>query len=169
MKAPGMSEAALEEAVLDLAGMTGWLRAHFRPAMLPGGGWATHMSGDTGFPDLVLARPRRLAIVELKDSRGKPSPEQVRWLDFLETVAGDEVDVCLWRPADWLSGAVAAFLKGEGPAPGKGAWRAVGRRGGTKGRTLAGLPVVGVRGPRGGVRAAVLLAGPATVRRRVMG
>ena len=169
MKAPGMSEAALEEAVLDLAGMTGWLRAHFRPAMLPGGGWATHMSGDTGFPDLVLARPRRLAIVELKDSRGKPSAEQVRWLDVLETVAGEEVDVCLWRPADWLSGAVAAYLKGEGPAPGKGAWRAVGRRVGTKGRTLAGPAVVGVRGPRGGVRAAVLLAGPATVRRRVMG
>lgn len=167
MKAPGMSEAALEAAVLDLAGMTGWLRAHFRPAMLPGGGWATHMSGDTGFPDLVLARPRRLAIVELKDSRGKPSPEQVRWLDILETVAGDEVDVCLWRPADWLSGAVAAYLKGEGPAPGKGAWRAVGRRGAKTGRlpgtrTCFGLPVSDDLG-------AVEARRGELVRRRVMG
>lgn len=162
-----MAESQLEAAVLDLAGMTGWLRAHFRPALLPGGGWATHMSGDTGFPDLVLARPGRLAIVELKDSRGKPSTEQVRWLDFLETVAGDEVDVCLWRTADWLSGAVAAYLKGEGPAPGKGAWRAVARRGGRKGRlpgtrTCFGLPV-------SDEPAAVETRRGELVRRRVMG
>lgn len=162
-----MSESQLEAAVLDLAGMTGWLGAHFRPAMLPGGRWATHMTGDTGFPDLVLARPGRLAIVELKDSRGRPSAEQVRWLDFIETVAGDEVDVCLWRPADWLSGAVAAYLKGEGPAPGKGAWRAEGRRVGTKGRlsgtrTCFGLPV-------SDELAAVEARRGELVRRRVMG
>lgn len=167
MRAHGMSESQLEAAVLDLAGMTGWLRAHFRAAMLPCGGWATHMSGDTGFPDLVLARPGRLAMVELKDSRGRPSAEQVRWLDVLETVAGDEVDVCLWRPADWLSGAVAAYLKGEGPAPGKGAWRAVGRRVGTKGRlpgtrTCFGLPV-------SDELAAVETRRGELVRRRVMG
>lgn len=167
MKAPGMSEAALEAAVLDLAGMTGWLRAHFRPAMLPGGGWATHMSGDTGFPDLVLARPGRLAIVELKDSRGKPSTEQVRWLDFLETVAAEEVDVCLWRPADWLSGAVAAYLKGEGPAPGKGAWRAVGRRGGTKGRLPGTRTCFGLRVSN--ELAVVEARRGELVRRRVMG
>lgn len=55
MTALPMSESQLEDAVLDLAGLLGWRRAHFRPAVLPSGRWATHMAGDKGFPDLALA------------------------------------------------------------------------------------------------------------------
>jgi hypothetical protein len=99
------------------------------------------MAGDTGFPDLVLVRDGRLLFVELKAERGKASPEQGEWLEALSGVHG--IEVCLWRPADWLSGAVAAFLKGEGPAPGKGAWRAVGRRGAKERPVLVRRRVLG--------------------------
>lgn len=121
-----MTEAQLERAILELAGLLGWRRAHFRPAQLRSGRWATHMSGDTGFPDLVLVRDGRLLFVELKAERGEASPEQVRWLEVLSGVHG--IEVCLWRPADWLYGPVKATLSGEAPAPGVGAWRGVARR-----------------------------------------
>lgn len=116
-----MREAELEAAVLELCGVLGWSRAHFRPAMLPSGRWATHMAGDTGFPDLFLARAGEGVAAELKSGRGKPSAGQVEWLEILETIPG--VTACLWRPKDWRSGEIEAGLRGNGPMPGRGAWR----------------------------------------------
>ena len=52
------------------------------------------MQGDPGFPDLVLARDGEVLFVELKSSKGKPTTEQVIWLNEL---GGG----CVWRPDDW--------------------------------------------------------------------
>lgn len=95
---------------MELARLLGWRRAHFRPAQLRSGKWATHMSGETGWPDLVLARPGRLVIAELKRSGKDPTPEQEAWLDVLRTVPG--VTVAVWRPEDWRSGEIERVLRG---------------------------------------------------------
>lgn len=106
-----MTEAQLQAAVLELAALLGYRRAHFRPAITRSGKWATHMSGDPGFPDLCLAGRRRLIFAELKSSRGRPSPEQLMWLDALQAVPG--VYACVWRPWDWTSGEIERVLRGK--------------------------------------------------------
>lgn len=98
---------------MELARVLGWKRAHFRPAMLRSGKWATHMSGDTGFPDTVLAKNGTLIFAELKRSSGKADPKQLAWLAVLGTVPG--VTAVLWRTEDWLSGEIEAVLRGGRP------------------------------------------------------
>jgi hypothetical protein len=112
--ARSIRESELESSVMDLARVLGWRRAHFRPAMLPSGKWATHMSGDVGFPDLVLARRGALIVAELKRSQGRPTPDQLAWLDVLGSVPG--VTAALWRTEDWLSGEIEAVLRSAGAA-----------------------------------------------------
>jgi hypothetical protein len=86
--------------VTDLASLTGWLWAHFRPAQTARG-WRTPVSGTlgAGFPDLVLARPRdrRLLFVELKRDGGRTTDAQDAVLGALR-YSGAEAYV--WRPAD---------------------------------------------------------------------
>lgn len=65
-----------------------------------------------GFPDLVATRERHgrwdLLFVELKRETGKASPEQLRWLEALCTIAalvnragcGVRIITDLWRPSD---------------------------------------------------------------------
>jgi len=53
---------------------------------------------EPGFPDLVVVGPHGVLWRELKSSRGRLTPEQVRWLDRL-TEAGADADV--WRPDAW--------------------------------------------------------------------
>lgn len=114
---PAMSERQLEDAVIECARLLGWRVTHFRPAVLPSGKWATHLSGDMGFPDLVLARRGRLAFVELKSETGRPSVAQIVWLNVLSSFDG--ADVCLWRPSDWTSGAIERGLGRCAPMPGR--------------------------------------------------
>jgi hypothetical protein len=105
--AAAMTEAQLPACVTDLARIRGWLVYH------------THRSqhSEAGFPDLVLVGGRRLIFAELKTERGKVTRPQQTWLDALGVVEsavaleGPIVEVCLWRPADWLSGAIANVLK----------------------------------------------------------
>lgn len=105
-----ITEAQLQSAIMDLALVFGWRRAHFRPAQLPSGKWATHMSGSTGWPDLALARHGVLILAELKRAGKHPTPEQLAWLDVLRTVPG--VVAVVWRPEDWRSGEVERVLRG---------------------------------------------------------
>jgi len=102
--------------VTQLAELLGWQWAHFRPAMTSKG-WRTPVSGSLGkgWPDLVLvrARDRRLIFAELKASKMKPTPEQVRVLELLRSLVvvygGDrassasmpQIEVYLWHPDDW--------------------------------------------------------------------
>jgi hypothetical protein len=93
------TEHQFQSAVIDLAKAAGWMVFHPVPAQIRPGRWATNQSGHVGFPDLVLAHPRRgLIFAELKTDKGKTSMAQDDWLNTLE-LAGAEA-YC-WRPADW--------------------------------------------------------------------
>ena len=50
-----------------------------------------------GFPDLILLRPGRIVLVELKSQKGKATVAQQDWLEAWRA-AGAETYV--WRPAD---------------------------------------------------------------------
>lgn len=89
-----MSEAQFTETVIQLAQLLGWRVAHFRPAIDRRGQWRTPMSGDKGFPDLVLARDGEVLFVELKTATGRLSLDQKAW----GAAIGDEFLV--WRPTD---------------------------------------------------------------------
>ncbi len=92
-----MTEAALLQAVRDLAKLQGWSTYHT---------WRSDRS-EPGFPDLVLMRPPQLLFRELKSERGRLKSEQRRWLDEL---AACGQDVGVWRPADLRGGRIAAEL-----------------------------------------------------------
>ncbi len=90
MTVKSISEAELEDWLLDLCQVTGWSSAHFRPGMTRSGKWVTAVSGDgKGFPDWVLAKPKeKLVLVELKREDGKLSVEQLAWRELLKMVKG---------------------------------------------------------------------------------
>ena len=95
--AESMSEAELQDNIIALAKLLGWLVHAQRPARTKDGRWMTPIQGDAGFPDLVLARRRdgrrQIIYAELKSETGKATPEQQEWLDLLGG--------CLWRPSDY--------------------------------------------------------------------
>jgi hypothetical protein len=102
-----VTETELQSAVIECAQLLGWRVAHFRPA-LTAKGWRTPVSGDgKGFPDLVLVKGDVL-FVELKSDSGKQSPEQHEWARAIVKASGE---FHLWRPRDWISGAVEAVLR----------------------------------------------------------
>lgn len=98
-----MTEAQLQDRVVDLAKARGWRVAHFRPARTKDGSWRTPVQGDKGFPDIVLARDGRVIFAELKSETGRLGEGQAEWLQNLEDGpdAHDHVLVRLWRPSDW--------------------------------------------------------------------
>jgi hypothetical protein len=105
-----MSEAELQEAVIEAARLFGWKVAHFRPARTERG-WRTPVAADgAGFPDLVLARAGcPLLCVELKSAVGRVSADQTEWLRVLDQAEG--ADVRLWRPGNWVSGEIEKALR----------------------------------------------------------
>lgn len=104
---PALTEQQLQDAVLDLAKLLGWRRAHFRPAQTKHG-WRTPVAGDgKGFPDLVLIRDRVL-FVELKAEKGTLTDDQLEWQAAIETAGADWR---VWRPHDWWSGQIDAVLR----------------------------------------------------------
>jgi hypothetical protein len=103
-----MSETELLNAVMDLAELWGWRRAHFRAALTKRG-WRTPVQGDgTGFPDLLLVRRERLFVVELKSASGKVSPEQEAWLTAFRNAG---IDAFVWRPENWYNGDIERALR----------------------------------------------------------
>lgn len=87
----GMTEAAWQRMVCDLADLRGWMWHHQHYSKRSPAGW----------PDLVLVRGPRLIAAELKSERGRVRPEQRVWLDALSQVAGAET--YLWRPSAWAT------------------------------------------------------------------
>jgi hypothetical protein len=99
MTHPALTERSFQDQVIELARLLGYERiAHFRPGQTRGGRWATQMTGDPGFPDLVLVRPGRvvdgapangrIAFIECKVGKNKPTSEQEAWLDALRWSPG---------------------------------------------------------------------------------
>jgi hypothetical protein len=95
-----VTEAQLQKAVTDLAGIYGFSWVHFRPAETKHG-WRTPVEGPLGkgWPDLVLVNVvrRRLMFAELKTQLAQPDADQAAVLAYLGE-AGCEVHV--WRPSD---------------------------------------------------------------------
>lgn len=80
-----MSEKDLKDRLVNLAKCLGYLVHHDLPAMNMRGRWATHVQGDTGFPDLILVHPKGgILALELKREKGKLTPGQKRWLSAFE-------------------------------------------------------------------------------------
>ena len=103
-----LSEDDLKARVIQTAGLYGWRVCHFRPARTAKG-WRTPIEGDAGLPDLVLARDGRVLLVELKSARGKPTDDQVLWLEAL----GDHGR--LWSPKQWDDGTIHTELRRTRP------------------------------------------------------
>jgi hypothetical protein len=94
-RGPRVSEADFQRRVIDTAKLLGWRVVHIRPAWVRTGRMVTPYEGDPGLPDLVLARRGRVLLVELKSDIGKPTRDQLAWLE----AAGPNGH--LWQPRDW--------------------------------------------------------------------
>lgn len=93
-----ITEKEFQNAVVELAKWTGWMVYHPLPAQNTRGHWRTPTLGDVGFPDLVLAHPKRGVIfAELKSRVGKLSEAQERWI---MTIRAAGCEAYVWRPAD---------------------------------------------------------------------
>ncbi len=118
MRKPNMKEMDLQAAVIDLARHTGWYTQHSRRAHVArqdGSTYhATPISGDTGFPDLVLVHKNRpnMFIVELKSDTGRLSPAQKRWGERLAHVAeyAPSVRTGVVYPDQWRDGTIRDLL-----------------------------------------------------------
>jgi len=98
----GAPEKILQDKVIHLAKMNGFMVQHSRPVKQADGRWLTAIQGDAGFVDLVLAhRERGVLFVELKSDQGRLSPGQKAWQNAL---APHVEWVCI-READlpWLA------------------------------------------------------------------
>lgn len=96
------TEAECQSVLVEAAKRGGWLCHAERAAMRQSGKWSTPITGDAGFPDLVLSHPTRGTVYwELKRRPNKPTPAQTEWLELL----GGEL---VWVPeetaarAEWL-------------------------------------------------------------------
>jgi hypothetical protein len=108
--ARSMSEAQLLRLVVEAAKRFGWLVHHDRPAQNRRGQWQTPVMGVVGFPDLVLVRPPRCLVVELKRERGRTTDHQNLWLEAFANV--QSVETRIWRPSDWLANRILDELTG---------------------------------------------------------
>ena len=97
MSLSSLSERDWQAQVVELAGLCGWMVQHSRPAQI-GDRWMTAITGNVGFPDLVLAhKTKGVVFAELKTDSGRVSTPQKEWRD---TLAG-HVEYYLWRPSDY--------------------------------------------------------------------
>ena len=106
-----MTETELKDAVIDLAHLLGYLVHHDRPAQNRRGDWATHIQGDAGFVDLVLAKNGRVLLPELKSEKGRLTDEQAAWG---RAIGEGTHSYLLWRPENLLNGDIEKVLKREG-------------------------------------------------------
>lgn len=85
--AKSMTEDELLSAIVEAAGLFGWMVHHDRGDLSRG-----RTQGNVGFPDLVLSRLGHTLYVELKTESGQPSEDQLRWAQALTGFVGwDEV------------------------------------------------------------------------------
>jgi hypothetical protein len=88
------------QAVRALARMLGWKLYHTRDSR----------RSDPDFPDLVMCRPPRLVIAELKVGTRQPTEGQLAWL--LTLADCPPCEAYAWWPKDWPE--IEACLKRRG-------------------------------------------------------
>jgi hypothetical protein len=98
-----MSEAELQNNIVELANVFGWLVFHDHDSRM----------NNPGFPDLVLVR-ERVIYAELKNAKGKYRPDQKVWMRQL---IGAGESCFLWRPAHWQDGSIEKELKRQQGRP----------------------------------------------------
>lgn len=104
--------------VTELAEQLEWGWVHFRPGMTTKG-WRTPVSGPLGKGWVDLVEPEQIGVIgELADlrtdrwdcaSHGRstdPKPQMPRCPDCVPLV-----QVFVWRPSDWSSGAIEGVLR----------------------------------------------------------
>ena len=97
-----MSEAQLQDAILELARFLGYRVYHVANVHKR---LRSHSS--VGFPDLVIASTRHMLVRECKRETGRLTREQEEWI---RTLDASGVDVGVWRPSDYLDGTVESTL-----------------------------------------------------------
>lgn len=83
-----MSEAEMQQGIIDTARWHGWRVHHDPPVRQERGGKVIHRTayqGDPGFPDLVLARDGEVIIIECKSAHGGYRPGQREWAEALRS------------------------------------------------------------------------------------
>ncbi len=104
-----MKEEDFQRQVIDLSHYLGYRVVHFRTSMNQRGQWMTAVQADgAGWVDLILAKPPRLILAELKAEKGTLSPEQIVWGEILSKCPG--VEYYIWRPSQ--ADEIEAILKG---------------------------------------------------------
>ncbi len=92
-----MTEADFQRAIVDLAHQCGWQAVHVRPAITSTGQWVTPTS-TSGWPDLVLWKPGKFILREIKTDKTKLESHQ---RELLRSLLAAGIDASVWRPADW--------------------------------------------------------------------
>lgn len=91
-----VTEWEFQRIVKELARAYGWRVKDQPPGKTVRGRWVT--SGESGFPDLVLVKPRhRVVFLELKKVGGAANQRQVSWIADLQSVGGT-VEAYVVRP-----------------------------------------------------------------------
>lgn len=81
-------ESEWEQQVEQIASLFGWLKFHTYDAR----------RSEEGFPDLILLRPPRLVVSELKKMGEDPRAEQLGWLRSFRACGAETY---IWRPSDF--------------------------------------------------------------------
>lgn len=116
-KDKAVTEGNLQNTILQIARLFGWLAMHTRPAQRADGSWSTPLQGDPGFPDLTLARRGTVRFVEVKTATGRLFPDQESWaLALLDRPYDPDLrqptDLYqVWRPQDLSSGYIEGVLR----------------------------------------------------------
>jgi len=93
-----MLEKDFGHQVEHLLSLFRWRPYHHAPAYRPSGGYSDSFHGMKGLPAYIAVRRGRLVFAELKNERGRLTPDQNEWLDNLQQVPA--IEVYVWRPAD---------------------------------------------------------------------
>ena len=100
-----MTEKTLMANVVRLARLLGWRVFHQFDSRRSEPGW----------PDLAMVRRDRMLFAELKTATGRLTPAQRDTINELRTIARaiqtGNVEVHVWRPADWLAGDIERTLR----------------------------------------------------------
>lgn len=83
-----LSEAEFQDMIITRAKAQGWLVHHDRRQDIG-------IAGDTGYPDLTLAKNGVVLFIEVKTMDGKTTPGQTAWVKAL----GPQAFIA--RPSDW--------------------------------------------------------------------
>jgi hypothetical protein len=94
-----MTHTELQQNIADLANINGW-KVQF---------WWRSFHSAPGFLDMVICRPPRLIMAEIKIPPDKVKPDQQEWIDIWKQMSN--IEVYVWTPKEWLDDSIINILK----------------------------------------------------------